>query len=222
MNLQIADPEPSTWSVTKRFSKLRTKDSVTSSEPAPPRPPKPPHMLPENPGHNYLNLDGATESSKPTTPATPAPPSTPGTEESKKEAEKKPRQFHPKIVEDQVFTFTYDFHEDEPPSPRWDGSSTATYSNLPSPLMKDATTPAVPHVMIQPPPIVHRELKPRRKTSGSLTNISNEPSPGGMVHSMVELSSAEHSPAEPPSINRKLKPSLNKSPLEGEKLDLTN
>ena len=29
-------------------------------------------MVPESPGHNYLNLDGATESSKPTTPSTPA------------------------------------------------------------------------------------------------------------------------------------------------------
>lgn len=65
------------WSVRKRFGKLKIVDSAnppTSEEiPIPPRPPKPAHMSLDNPGHNYLNLDGATESSKPVTPGTPAP-----------------------------------------------------------------------------------------------------------------------------------------------------
>lgn len=60
----------------KRFGKLRIVDSdkppAADEIPIPPRPPKPTHIIPENPGHNYLNLDGATESSKPTTPSTPA------------------------------------------------------------------------------------------------------------------------------------------------------
>lgn len=66
------------WSVKKRFGKLRIVDSdkppTADKIPIPPRPPKPLHMIAESPGHNYLNLDGATESSKPTTPSTPAPP----------------------------------------------------------------------------------------------------------------------------------------------------
>lgn len=71
------DAEIGSWSVRKRFGKLRIVDSVVSSNAeeitAPPRPPKPTHMLPEYPSHNYSNLDGATESSKPVTPATPVP-----------------------------------------------------------------------------------------------------------------------------------------------------
>jgi hypothetical protein len=61
--------------VCKRFGKLKIDDSTipTTTEEVivPPRPPKPTHMVLENPGHNYLNLDGATESSKPIAPATP-------------------------------------------------------------------------------------------------------------------------------------------------------
>lgn len=75
-----SDAEIGSWSVRKRFGKLRIVDSVAPPAieevavvPAPPRPPKPAHMSLDNPGHNYLNLDGATESSKPVTPATPAP-----------------------------------------------------------------------------------------------------------------------------------------------------
>lgn len=75
------DAEIGSWSVRKRFGKLRIVDS--SAPPveevsAPPRPPKKPaHMLLDSPGHNYLNLDGATESTKPTTPSAPVTPSTP-------------------------------------------------------------------------------------------------------------------------------------------------
>lgn len=197
--------------------------------PAPPRPPKPPHMLPENPGHNYLNLDGATESSKPTTPATPAP-LTPATAIVTDESYDFPRSHQPGAPEpntiDKHFysnaapsniedtrVFRYDFQEEEPSSPRSESSTTATYSNLPSPLVRDNST-SVPTTMAPPPPIVYRELKPGRKTSDSTSVISNEPSPGPIA-SVLEMSSAEHSPAEPPSINRKLKPPLNKSPVEG-------
>lgn len=201
--------------------------------PAPPRPPKPPYMLPENPGHNYLNLDGATESSKPTTPATPAP-STPATAIVTDESYDFPRSHQPghaselttidqsskhfysnaapSNVED-TRVFRYDFQEEEPSSPRSESSTTATYSNLPSPLIRDNST-SVPTTMAPPPPVVYRELKPGRKTSDSISIISNEASPGPIVP-VSEMSSAEHSPAEPPSINRKLKPSLNKSPVEG-------
>ncbi|XP_053973774.1 protein daughter of sevenless-like isoform X2 [Hylaeus anthracinus] len=230
------DAEIGSWSVRKRFGKLRIVDSAVLPSveklPAPPRPPKPPHMLPENPGHNYLNLDGATESSKPTTPATPAP-STPATAIVTDESYDFPRSHQPGQVLDpnpidrsskhfysnaapstveETRVFRYDFQEDEPSSPRSESSTTATYSNLPSPLVRDNST-SVPTTMAPPPPVVYRELKPGRKTSDSTSIISNEPSPGPIVPAL-EISSAEHSPAEPPSINRKLKPSLNKSPVE--------
>ncbi|XP_078048909.1 uncharacterized protein LOC144476153 [Augochlora pura] len=230
-----SDAEIGSWSVRKRFGKLRIVDSAVPPDvetlPAPPRPPKPPHMLPENPGHNYLNLDGATESSKPTTPATPAP-STPATAIVTDESYDFPRSHQPGQAPDpaaidqsskhfysnaapssieETRVFRYDFQEEEPSSPRSESSATATYSNLPSPLVRDnsATSAAAP-----PPPIVYRELKPGRKTSDSTSIISNEPSPGPTVPAL-ETSSAEHSPAEPPSINRKLKPPLNRSPVEG-------
>lgn len=208
-------------------------------ESIPPRPPKPPHMLHENPGHNYLNLDGATESSKPTTPATPTP-MTPATTSSATVTDESydfPRSHQPpqtianqsvvvdqsskhlysnaapSTIDDNAHVFRYDFHEDEPPSPRSESSTTATYSNLPSPLVRDGTS-VVPTAMAPPPPIVYRELKPGRKTSDSTSIISNEPSPGPTI-AVCEISSSEHSPAEPPSINRKLKPPLNRSPVEG-------
>lgn len=203
-------------------------------------------MLPENPGHNYLNLDGATESSKPTTPATPASTITPAATTTATigavtdESYDFPRSHQPQTtvennatidqsskhhlysnaapstVNDETTThnvFRYDFHEDEPPSPRSENSTTATYSNLPSPLVRDGSN-TVPTTMAPPPPMVYRELKPGRKTSDSMSVVSNEPSPGPIV-AVCDVSSAEHSPAEPPSINRKLKPSLNKSPVEG-------
>lgn len=229
-----SDAEIGSWSVRKRFGKLRIVDSaappVTEELPAPPRPPKPPHMLPENPGHNYLNLDGATESSKPTTPATPAP-STPATAIITDETYEFPKSSQgsvteagtsgrkcfysnatPSAVDDRIFR--YDFHEDvEPSSPRSESSATATYSNLPSPLLKDCSS-LVPTTMAPPPPLVNRGLKPGRKMSDSTSVISNEPSPG-LAGSVPDVNSTEHSPAEPPSINRKLKPPLNRPPVEG-------
>lgn len=231
------DPEIGSWSVQKRFGKLTIVDSSTppavETLPAPPRPPKPPHMLPENPGHNYLNLDSATDGSKPTTPATPAP-STPATAIITDETYDFPRSHQPgssapetgtsgpssrhcysnaapSTVDDRVFR--YDFHEDEPSSPRSESSTTATYSNLPSPLVRDASS-SVPTTVAPPPPVVYRELKPGRKTSDSISIISNEHSPGPVL-SVTEMSSAEHSPAEPPSINRKLKPTVSKPPIDG-------
>ncbi|KAH0951079.1 hypothetical protein HN011_001692 [Eciton burchellii] len=248
-----ADAEIGSWSVRKRFGKLRIVDSAVPPAieklPAPPRPPKPPHMLPELPGHNYLNLDGATESSKPTTPATPVSVTTTSTVtsivndesydfprshqpqttvvESSTTVDQSSKHFYsnaaPSTVNDETThnVFRYDFHEDEPPSPRSESSTTATYSNLPSPLIRDGTASAVPTTMAPPPPVVHRELKPGRKTSDSMSIVSNEPSPG-LTITVYEASSAEHSPAEPPSINRKLKPPLNKSPVEGPHLQLAS
>lgn len=228
----------------KRFGKLRIVDSAVPPAveklPAPPRPPKPPHMLPENPGHNYLNLDGATESSKPTTPATPAPttpaattaavtdesydfprshqPAQAATSAESAVVDQSSKHFYsnaaPSTVDDNAHVFRYDFHEDEPPSPRSESSATATYSNLPSPLVRDGSS-TVPTTMAPPPPMVYRELKPGRKTSDSMSVISNEPSPGPTIAVCGEMSSSEHSPCEPPSINRKLKPPLNRSPVEG-------
>lgn len=239
----LSDAEIGSWSVKKRFGKMKIVDSTVPPAveklPAPPRPPKPPHMLPENPGHNYLNLDGATESSKPTTPATPAPttPATSATAAVTDESYDFPRSHQPaqsttnventavdqsskhfysnaapSTVDDNAQVFRYDFHEDEPPSPRSESSTTATYSNLPSPLVRDSTS-SVPTTTASLPPVVYRELKPGRKTSDSMSVVSNEPSPGPTI-AAGEMSSTEHSPAEPPSINRKLKPPLNKSPVE--------
>ncbi|XP_011684522.1 PREDICTED: protein daughter of sevenless isoform X2 [Wasmannia auropunctata] len=253
------DNEIGSWSVRKRFGKLRIVDSTippaVDKLPAPPRPPKPPHMLPENPGHNYLNLDGATESSKPSTPATPAP-TTPAAAtttttatgvvtdesydfprshqpqtaqatqaESNTAADQSSKHFYSNaapstIVDETQNVFRYDFHEIEPSSPRSETSTTVTYSNLPSPLVRDGGA-SVPTTMAPPPPMVYRELKPGRKTSDSMSVISNEPSPGPTI-ALYDVSSAEHSPAEPPSINRKLKPSLNKSPVEAPHLQLAS
>lgn len=222
----------------KRFGKLQIVDSTTSPAvekiPAPPRPPKPPHMVPENFGHNYLNLDSATDNSKPTTPATPAP-STPATAIITDETYDFPRSHQPGQIADSTLNtagrparhcysnaaptntdghvFRYDFHDDEPSSPRSECSTTATYSNLPSPLTRESSS-VVSSTMPPPPPVVYRDLKPGRRTSDSTSIISNEPSPGPIL-SLPELSSTEHSPAEPPSINRKLKPSLTKSPIDG-------
>ncbi|XP_047370470.1 proteoglycan 4 isoform X3 [Vespa velutina] len=228
------DAEIGSWSVRKRFGKLRIVDSTVPPAveklPAPPRPPKPPHMLPENPGHNYLNLDGATESSKPTTPATPAPNTIaigsvtdesydfPRSHQSGQTTEKHVYSNAAPSTIEETRVFRYDFHEDEPPSPRSESSVTATYSNLPSPLIRDNSTvvsiSSSSTIAVPPPPVVYRELKPGRKTSDSTSIISNEASPGTNL-STLEMSSSEHSPAEPPSINRKLKPPLNKSPIEG-------
>lgn len=242
------DADIGSWSVRKRFGKLRIVDSSVpppddSIFPVPPRPPKPSHLVTDNPGHNYLNLDGSTESSKPTTPATPAP-STASTAIVTDETYDFPRSHQPsggdRDINEQTGTmgrgprhcysnaapssvddriFRYDFHDDhEPSSPRSESSTTATYSNLPSPLIRDSSsglsTSTVSTSTVLPPPVVYRELKPGRKTSDSLSIISNEPSPGPVL-SIPDISSAEHSPAEPPSINRKLKPAFIKTPTEG-------
>lgn len=191
----------------------------------------------DGPGHNYLNLDGATESSKPVTPGTPAP-QTPATAIITDETYDFPRSHQPgndstlgrkprhcysnaaptsakSSNDDRIFR--YDFHDDEPSSPHSENAATATYTNLPSPQVKSETVPsslnsanAQPQSLtlsMAPPPVVYRELKPGRKTSDTLSMISNEPSPGPFTG---EISSAEHSPAEPPSINRKLKPAFSK------------
>ncbi|XP_017879365.1 GRB2-associated-binding protein 2 isoform X2 [Ceratina calcarata] len=257
-----SDTEIDSWRVRKRFGKMKIVDpssvptppttAAAEKLPAPPRPPKPPHMLPDNPGHNYLNLDGATESSKPTTPATPAPstPAAAATATVTDESYDFPRSHQPGaapefntidkhlysnaapsnvvVMVEETRVFRYDFQqEEEPSSPRSESSTTATYSNLPSPLIRDnndssttstsTTTATMTMAPPPPPPIVYRELKPGRKTSDSTSVISNEPSPGPVAAALsLEMSSAEHSPAEPPSIDRKLKPPLNnKSPVEG-------
>ncbi|XP_057330706.1 GRB2-associated-binding protein 2 [Microplitis mediator] len=234
------DAEIGSWSVRKRFGKLRIVDSagppVDESVRAPPRPPKPSHMTLENIGHNYLNLDGATESSKPTTPATPAP-STPATAVISDETYDFPRSHQlntpnttstdtstigrtprhcysnaaPSSVDDRVFR--YDFNDDEPSSPRSESSTTATYSNLPSPLVRDSSS-SVSSTVVLPPPVVYRELKPGRKMSDTTSIISNEPSPGPNL-SASEMSPDHLATTEPPRINRKLKPPLTKIPTEG-------
>ncbi|KAJ8674768.1 hypothetical protein QAD02_010554 [Eretmocerus hayati] len=160
------------WSVQKSFGKLKTQDlkqgSAKNQVPIPPRPPKPSHMISDSPGHNYLNLDGATESSKPTTPSTPA------------------RSILPK-----------DLNNLE--------SASATYSNL-------STKDDVPKIIVPPasPPLVYRELKPGRK-------ISETSQCSDFSHNTIikDASSTENSIAEPPSINRELKPLLPKPQVRG-------
>lgn len=73
--------------------------------------------------------------------------------------------------------------QEEPASPHSQGSSTPAYSNLPSPLLTET--------QLMPPPIVHRELKPKRKLSDSLSisSMNEPPSPRGA-----------------PTVDRKLKP----------------
>ncbi|KAH0549229.1 GRB2-associated-binding protein 2 [Cotesia glomerata] len=240
LSQNLSDPKICSWSVSKRFGKFKIVDSAipTADESvrAPPRPPKPSHMTLENIGHNYLNLDGATESSKPTTPATPAP-STPATAIISDETYDFPRSHQigtssvtstdtsttgrtprhcysnaaPSSVDDRIFR--YDFNDDEPSSPRSESSTTATYSNLPSPLIRDSSS-SVSSTVVLPPPVVYRELKPGRKTSDTTSIISNEPSPGPTL-SAPEMSPTDHLATEPPRINRKLKPPLTKLPTKG-------
>ncbi|XP_034934032.1 GRB2-associated-binding protein 2 isoform X2 [Chelonus insularis] len=221
------DIDISSWNICKRFGKLKMTDSASTTggkSSIPPRPPKPSHINSENSGHNYTNLDSTTESSKPTTPTTPAP-STPAkigdetydfprhhrsnstnTWNANNVAENLPKHFYsnaaPSIMDDGVFR--YDFHDDEPSSPYSENSTTATYSNLASPLVKDAQyTPR----FLLPPPIVNRELKPGRKMSDSISIGKDELTPGS-ISSTNDTSPGEHLSVEPPSINRKLKPTL--------------
>ena len=197
-----SDAEIGSWSVRKRFGKLRIVDSAVppSAEklPAPPRPPKPPHMLPENPGHNYLNLDGATESSN-------LPPRRP------------PRRRHLPLRSSRTsLTISRDLTS-RGKRPTWTSGSisplnTSTrtlhlavsrsraYSVTTSkkrnrlvlvlrvqrPLrIQTCRVPSsgIRRLLYQrqwqpPPPVVYRELKPGRKTSDSTSIISNEASPG--------------------------------------------
>ncbi|KAF5277604.1 hypothetical protein FQA39_LY06097 [Lamprigera yunnana] len=88
--------------------------------------------------------------------------------------------------------FQYDNIEvgDEPASPLSQASSTTTamYSNLPSPLLPTDTT------QLMPPPQINRSLKPKRKLSDSVSvTSSNEPS----------------SPRPAPSVDRSCKPVIN-------------
>ncbi|KAK9877670.1 hypothetical protein WA026_019341 [Henosepilachna vigintioctopunctata] len=89
----------------------------------------------------------------------------------------------PKPSTSQVFRYDMNETQDEPASPHSQGSSTHAYSNLPSPLLTDT--------QLMPPPMVNRELKPKRKLSDSVSISSNNDPP---------------SPRGAPSIDRKLKP----------------
>ncbi|XP_063923250.1 protein daughter of sevenless-like [Zophobas morio] len=89
----------------------------------------------------------------------------------------------PSTSSNHVFRYDGDDIVDEPASPLSQSSSTTAYSNLPSPLLADS--------QLMPPPVVNRDLKPKRKLSDSLSSSSNpEPS----------------SPRNAPSVDRKLKP----------------
>lgn len=90
----------------------------------------------------------------------------------------------PSTSQSQIFKYG-DELGDEPASPLSQSSSTAHYSNLPSPLLPfDA--------QLMPPPKVNRGLKPKRKLSDSLS---------------VASSTEPNSPRLAPSVDRKLKPS---------------
>ncbi|XP_020293309.1 GRB2-associated-binding protein 2 isoform X2 [Pseudomyrmex gracilis] len=236
----LRDNEICSWSIRKRFGKLKINSSMSPNIekiPAPPRPPKPPRMLSESSSHNYLNLDGAIESSKPTTPATPVPPTlintmTTGvvtdesydfprshqpqalqTVESSTEVDESSKHLYsnaaPSTVNEEN-VFRYDFQEDESPSLHSENSVTATYVNLQFPLSRACLS-------TMPPPMVHRELKPGRKISDSTSILNNDQVPNPTVH---EANSTECSSIKPPSINRKLKPPLNRSPVDALHLQL--
>jgi hypothetical protein len=99
----------------------------------------------------------------------------------------------PSTSTNQIFKYDTDDVADEPASPLSQSSSTTAYSNLPSPLLTES--------QLMPPPIVNRDLKPKRKLSDSLSSSSNpEPS----------------SPRGAPSVDRKLKPPTPLQVGEGE------
>ncbi|KAJ8674765.1 hypothetical protein QAD02_010551 [Eretmocerus hayati] len=205
------------WSVQKSFGKLKTQDlkqgSAKNQVPIPPRPPKPSHMISDSPGHNYLNLDGATESSKPTTPSTPArsilpkdlnssgnPLRSGKNMQSKLNTTNESEISHSARSKDRVFS--YDAENDNHPDLE---SASASYSNL-------STKDDVPEIIVPPasPPLVYRELKPGRK-------ISETSQCSDFSHNTIikDASSTENSIAEPPSINRELKPLLPKPQVRG-------
>ncbi|XP_074032240.1 daughter of sevenless isoform X2 [Leptinotarsa decemlineata] len=81
-----------------------------------------------------------------------------------------------------VFRYDLEDTQDAPPSPALShSSSTPAYSNLPSPS----------YTQLMAPPMVNRELKPKRKLSDSHSITSNPEPP---------------SPRNAPSVDRKLKP----------------
>ncbi|XP_023246806.1 protein daughter of sevenless-like isoform X2 [Copidosoma floridanum] len=228
-----ADIQPRTIQ-TKRLAKLDINDSsvvqpLSEVNMAPPRPPKPTHMKLEN--HNYLNLDGVTESTKPTTPVTPVTPvpQTPFSVGITDETYDFPRSHQPGVVDatnsmsyrsrhcysnaapvsagaigkdERVFRF-----DSLPSSPR------VPYSNLSSPRVRSDTSTMASvsgsqSHLASAVPVVCRKMKPGRRTSDTLSMTSNEFSPGPMSIGLTNSgSSAEPSPTGPPSVNRNLKPS---------------
>ncbi|EEB09988.1 GRB2-associated-binding protein, putative [Pediculus humanus corporis] len=208
---------------------------------APPRPPKPSHLVVQENLHSYLNLDKsdtkASDTIKTSVPSQDENPivdemydiprshqvhneeTTPGGRSSNR------HNYLNAAPSEKGNVFIYDFAEvqsnnsqtetipGEPTSPRSEGSgSGVVYSNLPSPLKTDISTP----------PAVNRELKPTRKTSES--GVSNEPSPGGSFTGLIPKETSPGGPYTsgtsvelgvngPPSIDRTLKPK--KLPSDG-------
>lgn len=187
-----SDADIGSWSVRKRFGKLRIVDSTepppAEEIPAPPRPPKPPHMLPESPSHNYFNLNSATESSKPVTPATPA---------SSKSS--------PVIITDEIYdfprshqlgttvdsniiggprhcysnaapsnshdrVFRYDFYDDESSSSRSKAPPATTYLNLTS-VLPNLTRMACSERSVKTRPVAEIETCTRDESNSAATAI---------------------------------------------------
>ncbi|XP_014209577.1 GRB2-associated-binding protein 2-like [Copidosoma floridanum] len=200
----------------KRFGKLKTEPVVVAAPKQgtiPPRPPKP--------SHNYLNLDGVTENAKPSALPTPTQLSNDLLNNSSSTPLKtrqvaitkadvntlnklqKLQQNTKKILNTDDHVFRYDFDNNVEQS---DVSSVKCSNLSMSPSNKDKNN-AVPMIIVPPPPpppLVNRGLKPGRKTSDS--NQSHELSP------TVSNKDASELFAEPPSINRRLKPAHAKSP----------
>ncbi|XP_050509898.1 GRB2-associated-binding protein 1 isoform X1 [Diabrotica virgifera virgifera] len=196
---------------TKKFTKSNTNNGITTAAAPPPRPPKPAHIAPLP---CYLNLtptktikDAENENVK---SESQQPKLTddmydfPRSHHIETDATLKRRHCYNNAApvpcpEGTIFrydispkpttsttVFRYDLEEgqDEPPSPAHSHSSSApAYSNLPSPSLSVT--------QLMPPPMVNRELKPKRKLSDS-HSISSNPEPP--------------SPRSAPSVDRKLKP----------------
>ncbi|XP_014229069.1 GRB2-associated-binding protein 2-like [Trichogramma pretiosum] len=217
------------YSVQKRFSKQQLNDSVKLSNAdddisIPPRPPKPSHVN-DSPGHNYLNLDGATESSKPTTPSTPAT-NTDSHSSSLKlrqraiatdaSALNKQQQllqnYNVTTPKEKDNVFRYDFDNNE----NTNNSNLTAQNKQFSPLSKDNANTVPKIVVPAPPPLVYRELKPGRKI-----NDSNESVESSLKATREDVNANSTDHVEPPSINRKLKPPLAK-PSVDDTLHLVN